>query len=217
MLMVFSVMGLCGGLLCCAGDILFDLKGAGNKKLGTSGNIDSNWEKMAYWRFGASILCALFGDAMVALGIYSLYVQLTEAGHPVLALVMWLCGVFGTIGGLFVHSLVCIQAVVYKAVREKADFETADFVLEKYYKQVVVPFFLSYIVLMAVPVCQMIAVFSGWLDVPRWFGLCNSIVFMLTGISLRKINPRTFQDLPGIIMPSLGLAMLGLTGVLNLV
>ena len=49
--LVFSVMGLVGGLLCCVGDILFDLKGKGNKKLGTSKNIDSNWSQMAEWRF----------------------------------------------------------------------------------------------------------------------------------------------------------------------
>lgn len=32
--LIFSIMDLVGGLLCCTGDILFDLKG--NKKLGTS-------------------------------------------------------------------------------------------------------------------------------------------------------------------------------------
>ena len=49
--LIFSIMGLIGGLLCCVGDLLFDLKGKGNKKLGTSKNIDSNWSKMAEWRF----------------------------------------------------------------------------------------------------------------------------------------------------------------------
>lgn len=43
----FSIMGLVGGLLCCTGDVLFDLKGQGNEKLRTSKNIDSNWSKMA--------------------------------------------------------------------------------------------------------------------------------------------------------------------------
>lgn len=52
MYFVFSLLGLIGGLLCATGDILFDLKGPGNQKLGTSKNIDSNWAKMADWRFG---------------------------------------------------------------------------------------------------------------------------------------------------------------------
>ena len=47
---IFSCLGLAGGLLCATGDILFDLKGRGNQKLGTSKNIDSNWTKMADWR-----------------------------------------------------------------------------------------------------------------------------------------------------------------------
>lgn len=35
----------------------------------------------------------------------------------------------------------------------------------------------------------------------------------LVGVLFRKINPDKFQDLPGIIMPSLGLAMTGLIGI----
>mgnify|MGYP004494137187 FL=1 len=40
--LIFSIMGLVGGILCCIGDLFFDLKGKGNEKLGTSKNIDSN-------------------------------------------------------------------------------------------------------------------------------------------------------------------------------
>lgn len=29
--LIFSIMALIGGLLCCVGDILFDLKGKGNQ------------------------------------------------------------------------------------------------------------------------------------------------------------------------------------------
>ena len=62
MYMTFSVLGLIGGILLAVGDTLFDFKGKGNEKLGTSGNIDSNWLKMSDWRFGASIVFAMFGD-----------------------------------------------------------------------------------------------------------------------------------------------------------
>ena len=72
MYLVFSVLGMIVGLLCCTGDILFDLKGKRNEKLGTSKNIDSNWIKMADWRFGLSIALALIGDALVGLGFYSI-------------------------------------------------------------------------------------------------------------------------------------------------
>jgi len=39
---------------------------------------------------------------------------------------------------------------------------------------------------------------------------------MIIGILFRKINSKLFQDLPGIIMPSRGLAMMGLIGIVNL-
>ncbi len=51
---------------------------------------------------------------------------------------------------------------------------------------------------------------------PKWFVLLNSIVFMIIGMTLRKINPKLFNDLPGIAMSSLGLGMIGLIGIVNL-
>jgi len=47
--------------------------------------------------------------------------------------------------------------------------------------------------------------------------LLNPIVFLIFGVTCRKIDPVKFQDLPGIIMPSLGLSMFGLIGILNLI
>lgn len=104
--------------------MLFDLKGNGNQKLGTSKNIDSNWLKMAEWRFGASIMLATVGD-----------------------------------------------------------------------------------------ICIAIAVLIGALAVPKWMAVLNSVIFLLIGWVFRAINPKKFQDLPGIIMPSPGLEMVGLIGI----
>lgn len=81
--LLFSVLGLVGGLLCCVGDVFLDLKGYGNKKLGTSKNIDSNWLKMSEWRFGASIIFAMLGDIGVGFGFYSIANQI-YAAHSVL-------------------------------------------------------------------------------------------------------------------------------------
>ena len=58
-----------------------------------------------------------------------------------------------------------------------------------------------------------IAVLDGSLGVAKWMALLNSIVFLIIGVLFRKINPNKFQDLPGIIMPSLGLAMVGVIGI----
>ncbi len=214
MYFVFSCLGLLGGLLCCCGDILFDLKGPGNQKLGTSKNIDSNWSKMADWRFGLSILLALVGDALVCLGFYSLGMQIASA-RPLLGYLTLGFGYFGSFAGILIHSLCCLQALIYKGAMQRGTLEIADDILEKIYKQVAVPFFAGYISLLAPTVTVIIAILTGALDVPKICLLLNPLVFLIFGLSCRKLNPVKFQDLPGIIMPSLGLGMFGLIGMLN--
>lgn len=212
--LIFSIMALIGGLLCCVGDVLFDLKGKGNKKLGTSKNIDSNWSQMAEWRFGLSIIFAMFGVILLGFGFYAIGDMVRE-NDIILSNWIFVTGFIGCIGGLFVHSLLCIQAVIYKRITDngKRNFELADNTLEGFYKTIMFPFFLTYSVLMIADICIAVAVLSGTLGVPRWMTLLNSIVFLLIGMLFRKINPDKFQDLPGIIMPSLGLAMIGVIGI----
>lgn len=212
--LIFSIMGLVGGLLCCVGDLLFDLKGKENKKLGTSKNIDSNWSKMSEWRFGASIICAMFGVILVGFGFYTMADMIRE-NNTILSNIILIAGFIGCIGGLFVHALLCVQAVIYKRITDngKTNFEIADNTLEGFYKAITFPFFLLYCILMIADICVVIAVLSGALGVPKWMALLNSIVFLIIGVVFRKINPDKFQDLPGIIMPSLGLAMIGVIGI----
>ena len=214
--MIFSILGFVGGLLCCVGDLLFDLKGKGNKKLGTSGNIDSNWIKMPYWRFGTSILFAMVGDILLGLGIFSLANQIKYA-NSTLAFVMAVCGYVGVIGGFFVHTVLCIQPIIYKKIMEENNFNLADKTLEEYYKAILPPFLIAYVFLMVPSICVVIAIIAGYLAVPKWFVLLNPIVFFLIGATLRKLKNNWFYDLPGIIMPSLGLGMLGLIGIVNLI
>lgn len=212
--LIFSIAGLVGGLLCCTGDILFDLKGKGNEKLGTSNNIDSNWSKMAEWRFGLSIICAMLGIILVGFGFYAIADMIRE-NDLLLSNLILITGFIGCVGGLFVHSMLCIQAVIYKRITNngKDNYEIADNTLEGFYKAIYLPFFLSYIVLMSTDICIMVAVLNSSLGVPKWMALLNSIVFLIIGVLFRKINPDKFQDLPGIIMPSLGLAMTGVIGL----
>ena len=212
--LIFSIMGLVGGLLCCTGDILFDLKGKGNEKLGTAKNIDSNWSKMSEWRFGLSIICAMFGIILVGFGFYAIANMIRE-NDLVLSNLILITGFIGCVGGLFVHSMLCVQAVIYKRITNngKTNYDIADNTLEGFYKTIYLPFFLSYIVLMSTDICIMIAVLNGSLGVPKYMALLNSIVFLIIGVLFRKINPNKFQYLPGIIMPSLGLAMIGLIGI----
>lgn len=215
MYLTLSVLGLIGGLLCATGDILFDLKGNDNKKTGPGGNIDTNWIKMSDWRFVASIIVAFFGDMAAMLGLYSLGMQITER-NAVLGYVTAICGCMGTVGGFFVHSTLCIQPLLYKRLVEYGHADLVEKIFPTFYKAAAFPFFFGYILLMVPSVTSAIAILTGCLDVPKWFALLNSIVFMILGITLRKLKPSVFCDLPGIIMPSMGLAMLGLIGIVNL-
>lgn len=212
---VFAVCGMVGGLLCAAGDILFDLKGKGNQKLGTSKNIDSNWINMSDWRFGASILCAFAGALGIALGILSLANQIIES-NAVLGWTVYIMGIFFCEGGFFLHTMLCIQAVIYKGIMEKSDFETADYTLEKMYRRIMIPFVVTLLVEVATDVCVIAAILLGYLNVPKWCVLLNGVFFIFVGPIFRKIDKERFQDLPGIVMPSLGCGCLGLVSLLSL-
>ena len=135
--------------------------------------------------------------------------------NKILSNIILITGFIGCIGGLFVHGLLCIQAIIYKRITDngKTNFEIADNTLEGLYKAIMFPFFLLYCILMIADICVVIAVLSGALDVPKYMALLNSIVFLIIGAVFRKINTDKFQDLPGIIMPSLGLAMIGIIGI----
>lgn len=213
--MIFSILGLAGGILCAIGDILFDLKGKGNKKLGTSGNIDSNWEHMAYWRFGASILTAFAGDVLLGFGFLSLVNQI-RTENAILTAVLGVCGYVSVVAGFFVHTVLCIQPIIYKGIMEENRFELADAVLEKYYKAVIQPFAIGYLFIFAATICVIIAILTGCIAVPKWFVLLNPFVFLFAGMGLRKWKPDVFYDLPGIILPSLGMGMFGLIGIWGL-
>lgn len=108
-----------------------------------------------------------------------------------------------------------LKNVSFTYLSENSDESSAE--LEGLYKAITVPFFLSYLILMAADICLIVAILIGALDVPKWMAALNSIVFLIIGVTLRKINPKAFQDLPGIIMPSLGLAMVGLIGIVALI
>ena len=212
---VFGILGIVGGILCAVGDIFFDLKGKGNKKLGTSGNIDSNWINMPYWRFNASILVAFLGDALIGFGLYSLVSQMADRSSA-LAAVFAVCAYVSIIAGLFIHAVLCIQPIIYKKIMETDNFKLADDTLEAYYKAVLPPFLIGYAFILVAAICVIVAILKGFLDVPKWFALLNPFVFLLIGVGLRKIKPEWFYDLPGIVMPSLGLGMYGLIAIVNM-
>ena len=210
MYMTLSVLGLIGGVLCAMADVLLDLKGKDNKKLGENALVDSKWEDMSEWRFKASILLVMIAVPLYAMGLWSLGEQIGNTMGVILKLVTFV----GSMGGFFIHTFLCLMPIVYKNSKDK---EQAVVLIDKLYSTIKIPFLLLYFVLtLATTVIVMIAIVNGSLTVPWFCMLLNPIVFMIIGIVLRFIKYEVFCDLPGICMPSLGLGMFGLIGIMNL-
>ncbi len=91
---IFGWLGFLGGLLTAVGDLLLDLKGRGNKKLGRYGFMESAWDTMAAWRFKASILLAAVGVPLYFLGLTSLAMQITNTAFALAFWIVALCTVF---------------------------------------------------------------------------------------------------------------------------
>lgn len=109
-------MGLIGGLLCCVGDILFDLKGKGNEKLETSKNIDSNWSKMSEWRFGLSIIFDMIGVILIGFGFYAIGDMVRENSLILsnLILITGLMSVYALFSQHLINSnIICNYIVLY--------------------------------------------------------------------------------------------------------
>ena len=212
---LLGLIGLAGGLLCAAADILLDLKGTDNKKIGRSGIMDSNWVKMAYWRFPASIVLAAAGVPMYYMGLYAMKNQLQGSG-PLLANLFWLSSTIGALGGLFIHATVCYFPMLYKKLHEKNQALAAEEIIEDIFQGIKIPFIVMFLLLTVVPsVIIIIAALRGVLDIPYVFLVLNPLGLTLIGVTLRKISPKYFFDLPGICMPSLGLGMIGLAAALS--
>lgn len=215
--LLFALLGILGGLCTATGDMLLDLKGKGNEKLGTSKNIDSNWLKMSEWRFRVSVLCGLIGCPMGGLGYYALAMQI-EPANVTMASVLKLTVLVGTMGGFFVHTFLSVQPIIYKRIMKTNQFELADDVLEGLYAAIKIPFLVLILVLLLIPTgCFIVAVLKGYLDVPKWMMLCNPIVTSIIGWTLRAVKKDVFYDLPGIIMNSVGTSLMCLVVVISIV
>ncbi len=210
MYMTLSILGLIGGILCAMADMLLELKGKNNKKLGENRIIDSNWEYMSEWRFKLSVLVVMIAVPLYAVGLWSLSEQIGGTIGMVLKPVTFV----GSMGGFFIHAFLCLLPIVYKSSSDK---EQAVVIIDKMYSTIKIPFLILYLVLtLATTVLVVIAIINGSLNVPWFCLLLNPIVFMIIGILLRFVKYDLFYDLPGICMPSLGLGMFGLIGIINL-
>lgn len=215
--LVYSIMGLLGGIFCAIGDVLLDLKGKDNVKIGKTGIIESNWTKMSNWRFKISIVFGCVGSFMLGVGVYSLGKQIANSNF-LLSEIMSLIAIITAMTGFFVHSFICIAPIIYKAVITKGDKELGEYTLNEVLSAIKIVFGLLYLFIMLAPTgIAIYCILKNLLNVQAWFVMLNPLVFLLIGVILRKIYPKWFYEIPGIVMPSLGMGMFGLIGIINLI
>ncbi|MDR1000214.1 MAG: hypothetical protein LBL96_05365 [Clostridiales bacterium] len=213
---ILGIIGLCGGILCAAADILLDFKGKGNKKYGPAGILDTNWEKMAPWRFKASIWVAAIAVPMYMMGCIALYNQLLK-GSAVVAGVFGICAVIGSCGTMFIHTTLCYFPIMTKTLSaEKTPPETVSNAVNALYRAMIVPF-LTFWLLLVVGLSGIViyAIWANVLLLPWGFVMLTPLSLVLAGLILWMINRDIFGELPAICMPSVGLGMLGLMAALN--
>lgn len=213
---ILGISGMIGGLLCAVGDIFFDLKGKGSTKSGPANAIESNWIKMASWRFRVSILLAAMGVPMYLLGFIGMSRQLAM-NNTVLGTTFLIFAVIGSCGGFFIHAILCLFPLMRKSLNKNNIEDAVQFDMFKVvYQAVKIPFVLMFCSLVIVTsIILIIAILSGHLHVPIIFVVINPLGLMLIGWLFRFINKDVFSDLPGIIMPSIGIAMIGLMVVIS--
>ncbi|MDR1184630.1 MAG: hypothetical protein LBK67_07520 [Coriobacteriales bacterium] len=213
---VLGIIGLFGGLLCAGADVLLDLKGKGNKKYGPGGVMDSNWEKMALWRFKASIWMAAVATPMYLMGCIALYRQIAQ-NDAILAGVFGICAVIGSCGTLFIHATLCYFPIINKTLSaQQVAQDTIGQTISTLYHAMLVPFLALWLLLVVgLSGIAAYAILTGALALHWGFILLTPLCLVVAGVLLRLINRRIFADLPGICMPSIGLGMLGLIAAIS--
>lgn len=213
----FGILGIIGGIVCACGDLLLDLKGKNNKKLGKHEIINSNWEEMKIWRFKLSILLVMVGVPLYFLGLTSMASQLSIKNSS-FGLAFWIISIVGSIGGFFIHVFICLLPIIYKTMQSTSEFPVIEKVISTIYDAIKIPFLVMYILLVGITsLIIMCAIIMGYLSLSPFAILLTPLSLLIIGVTLRRIKYDWFYDLPGIIMPSIGLSMIGLMSVLNMV
>jgi len=211
--LLFGMLGMAGGILCAIGDMLFDLKGNNSIKLGKYKFIESNWNDMPTWRFRSSILLAAVGVPLYVLGFVSMARQISSEPF---AIAFGVTSCVGALGGIMIHTMCCINPILYKKLKKHLSFEEIEESLNAIYDAIKIPFVIYYICLVIIPsILLEYIIIRGYLQLPIWCALLTSIPLMIIGIVLRLIKKEWFNDLPGIIMPSMGISMIGLLAAVN--
>ena len=214
MIKVLAIIGIIGGMLCAVADLLLDLKGYDNKKLGKMKVIDSKWAEMSHGRFVWSDILAMFAVPMYTCGFVALMIQLNKikAELSIGMTILFLCG---AMGGFMIHTFLCMMPTIYQKIMKRDYYELAEDVIEGVFRQIYVPFFVLYCMLVIFPaLIVMVLIGFGVIALPLWCIILNPLVFQLIGMLFRATGLKIFIDAPSCCAASLGLAMYGVLALM---
>ncbi len=212
---VLGIIGIVGGILCAIADLFLDIKGPDNTKLGKMGGIDSAWLRMAHFRFVLSGILAMFAVPMYSCGFISLMQM--DGDYAISAMILKIIFLCGAMGGFMIHIFLCLQPTIYQVIMKKNDQELAEEVINTIFRQIYVPFFTLYTMLVIIPAIAVMAfIIKGVLPLPLWCVLLNPIVFQVVGFVLRATKLKIFIDAPSCCAASLGLAAYGVLALISL-
>ena len=116
-----------------------------------------------------------------------------------------------------IHTFLCQQPTIYRKIIAKADGKLAEDVIQSTFKQIYVPFFALYSMLVIIPaIAVIVLIIMGFIHAPIWCVILNPVVFQLVGFLFRATKLDIFIDAPSCCAASLGLASYGLLALLCL-
>ena len=114
-----------------------------------------------------------------------------------------------------IHTFLCMMPTIYQKIMDKADLEMAEDVIEGVFRQIYVPFFVLYSMLVIFPaLIVMVLIALGIIELPLWCIILNPLVFQLIGLLFRATGRKIFIDAPSCCSASLGLAMYGVLALM---
>lgn len=163
--------------------------------------IEPIWLESAPIRYTASLnLCMLFIPFYLG-GFWLLY-RLLRRTHPGCAALVAGGFAYGVVmGSPFLHGVMCLNPLIYGHLMTAGVSKgVVHTLIEGTILHAVFPTFLLHYLLtwVLVPTLLFVLVARGRTVLPRWFCLCNPLVFLLAGLAGSQIWPDVFRHLlPG--------------------
>ena len=147
----FAFIGMLGGFICSVADSFLEYLGAQpNETLGAYGVIESAWASMAGWRFPASIWIAAITVPMYVLGFLAIIRQMRST-HEKTGKLFGASALLGSLGGLFIHIMLCVLPVAYKYLLVNGSQALAVGAVDAMVGSFIVPFYAYYVFLIIIP------------------------------------------------------------------